>query len=837
MPFLSVIIPFFGDTNPVEECLLSIRQSTCWDYEIILADDGSLDRHAVEPLAAHHAVRLVRLESNSGPGAARNQAALVASGGILVFLDADVTVHKDTLARIADAFRHDPSLDAIVGSYDLQPASTGLVALFRNLLHAHIHHQSAGSATTFWAGCGAVRREKFDSLGGFKESFRKPSPPHSGAIEDVEFGARLYEAGGKIRLDPAIQVTHHKNWILASMIYADVFLRARPWAELMMRHGLPRNLNFRWQDRLSVALAALLPALALVALEHRGVWWIPMLVALLAVGLLQQPILRFLARQRGPLFAAACFPLLLVHYFSAATGFLLGLLRWEAKRDRWFVPAALLFAMLIFGAIQFAGGAYKGEFDGQEDESSHFVTALMVRDYLVQRPLSNPLSWAEQYYLHYPRVRFGHWPPLFHLTEAAWFLLLPPSRVSALLLIGLLALLTAMAFYRVARMVAGSPGAILLTCLFVAAPLFQQSAALVMTEMLSLLCGLLFLDALIRLLRDGGRASAIKVALWAGLALMVSGIGACLVPAPFVALVLARQWNLLRLRFLAVPAIVALAVGLLWFPMTMPTWHSWATWAGVGVAAPWKIPYLLILAGPGFVVLAAAATLTLIRQPEPVAAACASVLLSTLAVSYVLRAMAEPRHWVLALPCLLLLGAVFVRRTIETLPGRARFVAAAALAALALALFPWEMYTQTPSGFAALADKVKTPARMLVSGSSLAEGAWISLISLREHRPSSVIVRSTKIFRLRASTPSEPMPDILDRMGIDTVILDDRPDFSRFSAADRRVRECVLQGAAWSRCAQSGQLSAYCRTQPPRVAVQPLKLYLDLYFDSFVVEK
>ena len=621
MPFLSVIIPFFGDIDQAEACLVSIQSSHYRDCEVILADDGAADALAVPEIASRHGARFVRLDSNSGPAAARNAAARVATGEILVFFDADTTVHQDTLTRIAAAFSGDPSLDALMGSYDLTPPAAGQVAAFRNLLHAHVHHRSAGNVSTFWAGCGAVRREKFEMLKGFDESFVKPS------IEDVEFGSRLHEAGCKLRLDPSVQVTHHKEWTLASMMYADVFLRARPWTELMMRHGLPKNLNFRWQDRSSVVLSVLLPLLAALGMVQRSVWWIPFLFALFAVAFLQWPVLRFFARERGLFFALASFPLLLVHNLLAAAGFGFGLLRWETTRDPWFPRATALFAILIFGAIQFAGGAYSAEFDGQQDESAHFMSGLMVRDFLVQLPLSQPMSWAEQYYIHYPRVRFGHWPPLYHLLEAGWWLLFPPSRFSALLLVGLLGVAAAAAFYRVARRIAGPPGAIFLTCLLLAAPIFQQSSTQVMTEMLSLVCGLCFLDALIRLLGGGGRAAALQVGLWAGLALMVNGIAACLVPAPFVALFLARQGKLLRLRSLAIPALVALAVGALWFPITMPSLSLLTGWAGIGKSIPWNIQYLTTLAGPGVAVLAAGGMLTLLWKPEPVAAASVPVLL------------------------------------------------------------------------------------------------------------------------------------------------------------------------------------------------------------------
>jgi hypothetical protein len=213
------------------------------------------------------------------------------------------------------------------------------------------------------------------------------------------------------------------------------------------------------------------------------------------------------------------------------------------------------------------------------------------------------------------------------------------------------------------------------------------------------------------------------------------------------------------------------------------------------------------------------------------------VLLSTAAVSFVLRAMLEPRHWILTLPCLLLLGAVCVRYAIETLPHAVGLVVAAALSLLVLGFFPWERYTQAPSGFRALATQVKLPARMLVSGSGWAEGSWIVIASLREHRPSSLIIRSTKVFQGGAPRLPLEMQDSLDRMGVDTVILDDRPGFRRLAPGDGLLRESIGNTVAWRRCAQSGQLSAYCRSQPPRVPAEPLKLDLGVYLGRSVTEK
>src|SRR5258708_7658053 len=83
--------------------------------------------------------------------------------------------------------------------------------------------------------------------------------------------------------------------------------------------------------------------------------------------------------------------------------------------------------------LQWREGAMSAEFGGYADESAHLVTGLMVRDYLATFPLQPPLPFAENYYLHYPKVAFGHWPPLFYIAQAAWMLALPVSRASILL--------------------------------------------------------------------------------------------------------------------------------------------------------------------------------------------------------------------------------------------------------------------------------------------------------------------------------------------------------------------------------------------------------------------
>jgi GT2 family glycosyltransferase len=243
-----------------------------------------------------------------GPAAARNLGSRQATGDVLVFVDADVEVHRDAFARIRAAFENDMSLAAIFGSYDDDPGGAGIVSDFRNLLHHHVHQEGAGAATTFWAGLGAIRRDVFLALGGFDEQrFPKPS------VEDIELGMRLHAQGGRIVLDPGIQGKHLKHWTLASMVKTDLLRRGVPWLRLVFEnHPGSTALNLGWRHRIGTA-ASLLLLFGLVQRERRLVGGS---LALLIV--LDRRFYSLLLRRRGPGFVALGLPLHVIHRLTSA---------------------------------------------------------------------------------------------------------------------------------------------------------------------------------------------------------------------------------------------------------------------------------------------------------------------------------------------------------------------------------------------------------------------------------------------------------------------------------------------------------------------------------------
>jgi cellulose synthase/poly-beta-1,6-N-acetylglucosamine synthase-like glycosyltransferase len=244
---------------------------------------------------------------------ARNHGAAVAHGDSLLFFDADVVVHPDTVALMEQYLGAEPEIAALMGSYDAAPPGRSLTARYKNLMHHYVHQHARREAGTFWTGCGAIRREAFMAVGGFDESYRRPS------IEDIELGVRLRRAGYRIRLCPDVQATHLKEWTFTGLLRADIRDRAIPWTTLIMRdRALPNDLNLDSKSRLS-ALAAWIALSCLVV----SLFWpwagVGALLALALVVGLNAGLYRFFARCGGPLFlfGAAGLHFLYLLYSSA----------------------------------------------------------------------------------------------------------------------------------------------------------------------------------------------------------------------------------------------------------------------------------------------------------------------------------------------------------------------------------------------------------------------------------------------------------------------------------------------------------------------------------------
>lgn len=312
---VSIVVPAYN--NPVElgQCLSGLRAAADADVELIVVDDASTND--VSSTAARFSARVLRLAHNAGPAAARNHGARHAQGQVLFFVDADVVVANDGIRRVMTVLDSDREIAAVFGSYDSRPQAPGVVSQYRNLLHRFVHQTGKAEATTFWAGCGAVRRAAFEHVGGF-DPLRFPRP----SIEDIELGYRLRRAGYRIFLDKSLEAMHLKRWTLWSVIRTDVVNRAIPWSRLILESGeAPDDLNLQGKQRVSVALTGL-GGLFLAATPLRLELMMLSFMCAAATVVINRDLYAYFWRMRGPLFAAACVPLHLIYYACCGLSYL-----------------------------------------------------------------------------------------------------------------------------------------------------------------------------------------------------------------------------------------------------------------------------------------------------------------------------------------------------------------------------------------------------------------------------------------------------------------------------------------------------------------------------------
>lgn len=286
VPTLGVVVPATDRPPTLGRCLAALEAGTRRPDSVAVLE---------EPAGA-------------GPAAARNLGAARCEADVIVFVDSDVEVHPEALALIERRFAADRGLAALFGAYDDDPEHPALTSRYRNLLHHQVHAEGAGEAETFWAGLGAVRRERFEAAGGFDADLFPTA-----SVEDIELGMRLRRGGGRIVLDPDLRGKHLKRWTPVSMVMTDFGRRGVPWARLLLREGSGSTaLNLGWRRRAS-AVSSLVLLGSLLARRPR-----PAVAALLANLVLDRDLYALLARRGGARLLLAGIGLHQLHQLAAA---------------------------------------------------------------------------------------------------------------------------------------------------------------------------------------------------------------------------------------------------------------------------------------------------------------------------------------------------------------------------------------------------------------------------------------------------------------------------------------------------------------------------------------
>lgn len=246
---LSVIMPAHNAARTLARCVDAVRSSVPSGSELIIIDDGSLDD--TRALGAAMADRLVVLPCQSGAARARNEGARVATGEVILFVDSDVVVNRAAVDGLLQAIAD--GQHAVFGAYTPLPPkeARSLATDYKNHVH-HVTHVVGGprTATTFWSGFSAIRKDVFDAVGGFDAAVTR-----SADVEDIHLGYRLTAAGYTIAIEPTSQVEHLKRYTTRGLFASDLFHRAIPWTRALLEMSTFRaDMNLAGPSLIGVAM-------------------------------------------------------------------------------------------------------------------------------------------------------------------------------------------------------------------------------------------------------------------------------------------------------------------------------------------------------------------------------------------------------------------------------------------------------------------------------------------------------------------------------------------------------------------------------------------------------
>ena len=429
----------------------------------------------------------------------------------------------------------------------------------------------------------------------------------------------------------------------------------------------------------------------------------------------------------------------------------------------WFAIAALT----IVVGLQYSTGVFQSDFGGHGDEAAHFITTLMMRDFLASGHYTQPWAFAHDYYLHFPRVAIGHWPPVMYLTGAVWFALFGASRVAAMLFIATTAAATGTAIYLIARRLASPVAALLAASLYLISPLVLVASAAYMVEHLVTLLMLLSTMLFARFAATGRTRDGLAFGALAAVAILTRGSGWALGLVPAITIVLTRRFDLLRRPGLWLSAIPPLLVAGPWYYFTRAMITD--TWEGSRPGVPYWQSAITEFGtaiyqglGPAIILLAVIGLITKVVRPSlgagvaPAWAALVGLAVGTFVLQCALPTGMEPRYMVTVIAPLLVLAAAgfdqssaWLGRLVPTTASRTGLAAVllAAFFALTFAL-PRDIYNAGYDRMVADVDARlgRAPQVWLTSAGTAGDGSVISAIAIRHPGPEgSIVVRGSKV--------------------------------------------------------------------------------------------
>lgn len=251
---VTVVIPVHGRSALTRHCLDTLHaQGLGVRARLIVVDDASPDDTAQMLGEYAGSVDVITLPTNQGFAVACNTGVAAASTELVVLLNNDTTPHPGWLAALVEYAQEHPAAAAV---------GARLLHLDGSVQHAGVvigrdrlpHHAYAGfpgdhpavvrsrRMQIVTAACLLLRRNVFNSLGGFETAYRN-------GHEDVDLCLRLREAGHEVHYCGDAVLTHLES-VSRGRRSSDEVANSRRWCARWREHVVPDDLELYAEDGL-----------------------------------------------------------------------------------------------------------------------------------------------------------------------------------------------------------------------------------------------------------------------------------------------------------------------------------------------------------------------------------------------------------------------------------------------------------------------------------------------------------------------------------------------------------------------------------------------------------
>jgi 4-amino-4-deoxy-L-arabinose transferase-like glycosyltransferase len=414
----------------------------------------------------------------------------------------------------------------------------------------------------------------------------------------------------------------------------------------------------------------------------------------------------------------------------------------------WVTTAACLF---VLGAICIQlriGWLLWGSDLTGSDPPAHFTTGVMVYEYFRQALFSQPMAFAQSFYIRFPKVALGHWPPMYYALQAAVYTVSGPSIKAARALSAAVCFATAyVLFARVRRLHGMTLGALCAACFLVLPPV-QDSSWLVMSDLLLALFMFLAAMSFADFLESGEPCYAVRFALWSTLAILTKGSGGALGLFALFAPLFARRFFCFRSKWYWFAGISVAILSAPFYLWTQSIHIGYAAETADLVKGAFNITlrFNVLSAFTGFLppfvflIALAGAAFAWHKRPSPSEAAAMALILSQVTFQLILPLTAQGRYFMPSAAAIILL---FARGL--TLSGRRLGPLALVAGCFAASGFP---RVQRVDGYWAAVDSIPYRAQgdtILVSSDATGEGAFVAERLEHDRARGGVVIRGSKV--------------------------------------------------------------------------------------------